>query len=75
MNCKQFKSNIDSFIDGELEDKVAAEFEIHFTSCKNCHMELESLEKCSKVLRRLLKAETPPKSIQDRVFRELDKDK
>jgi len=75
MNCKEFKSNIDSFIDGELDDKAAAEFEIHFTSCKNCHMELESLEKCTKVLRGHLKAETPPKSIQNKVFRELDKNK
>ena len=74
MNCKEFKSNIASFIDGELDDKETAEFEVHFTSCQNCRMELESLKKCSTVLRGLLKAETPPRSIQDKVFRELDKD-
>jgi anti-sigma factor RsiW len=73
MNCNEFKSNIDLFIDGELDDKETAEFEIHFTSCKDCHMELESLEKCSKVLRGLLKAENPPQSIKNNVFRELDK--
>ena len=75
MNCQEFKSNIDLFIDGELDEKEAAEFEIHFTSCKDCRLELKSLEKCSQVLRGLLKAETPPKSIQDRVFRELENDR
>jgi len=75
MDCKEFKSNIDSFIDGELDDQKIAEFEIHFTSCLNCHMEFESLKKCSNVLRGLLKAEVPPKSIQNNVFREVDKDK
>jgi anti-sigma factor RsiW len=75
MNCNEFKATIDSFLDGELDDKEAAEFEIHFTSCNKCRMELESLDKCSKVLRKLLKPENPPQSIQDKVFRELDKDK
>jgi anti-sigma factor (TIGR02949 family) len=75
MNCNEFKATIDSFLDGELDDKETAEFEIHFTSCKNCHMELESLDKCSKVLRRLFKAENPPQTIQDKVFRELEQGK
>lgn len=75
MNCREFKENIDSYLDGELDDNKTAEFEIHFTSCQNCHTELESLDKCSKVLRRLLKPENPPQSIQDKVFRELNKNK
>ena len=75
MNCSEFKATIGSFLDDELDEKETAEFEIHFTSCRYCHMELESLDKCAKVLRRLLKPENPPQSIQDKVFRELDKDK
>lgn len=75
MNCNEFRATIGSFLDGELDDKASAEFEIHFTSCDKCRMELESLDKCSKVLRRLLKAENPPQTIKDKVFRELDQDK
>jgi len=75
MNCHEFRAAIGSFLDGELDDKATAEFEIHFTSCNKCHMELQSLDKCSKVLRRLLKDENPPNTIKDKVFRELDKDK
>lgn len=73
MNCREFKESIGSFLDGELDDKETAEFEIHFTSCQKCHMELESLKKCSNVLRELLKDKVPPKSIQNKVFREIDK--
>lgn len=75
MNCDEFRATMDSFLDGELNDEKAAAFEIHFTSCPKCHMELESIDKCSKVLRRLLKPENPPRAIQDKVFRELDKDR
>ncbi|UCC78277.1 MAG: zf-HC2 domain-containing protein [Candidatus Zixiibacteriota bacterium] len=75
MNCNEFKSMIDSFLDGELDEKETTEFEIHFTSCNKCHIELESVDKCSKVLRKLLKSENPPQSIKDRVFREFEQDK
>ena len=75
MNCDEFRAFIDSFLDGELDDENAAMFEIHFTSCTKCRVELESFDKCSKVLRRLLKPENPPSAIQDKVFRELDGDK
>jgi anti-sigma factor (TIGR02949 family) len=75
MNCIEFKATINSFLDSELNDKETAEFEMHFTSCNKCHMELESLDKCSKVLRRLLKAEKPPETLRDKVFRELEQDK
>ncbi len=72
MNCAEFKMNIDPFLDGELDEKEAAEFEIHFTSCNKCHDEFQSLDKCSKVLRSILRAINPPKSIKDKVFRKLD---
>ncbi len=72
MNCAEFKINIDAFLDGELDNKKAVEFEIHFTSCNKCHDELQSIDKCSKVLRSILKAKNPPKSIRDKVFQELD---
>jgi anti-sigma factor RsiW len=74
MNCIEFRANIDSYLDNDLDDTKTAEFEIHFTACDKCRLELESLDKCSKVLRTILKAETPPHTIKDKVFRELDED-
>jgi anti-sigma factor RsiW len=75
MNCNEFRAIIDSFLDGELDDSETAEFEIHFTSCNECHLELESVNKCSNVLRRILKSEIPPQSIKDKVFRDFEQDK
>lgn len=72
MNCVEFNSIIDSFLDKELDDKEVTEFEMHFTSCEKCRNELESFEKTSKILRYVLKDVNPPLSIKDVVFRKLD---
>ena len=75
MNCNEFRANINCYLDGDLDEKTTAAFEIHFTSCSKCHLELRSFDKCSRILRKLLKDESPPHTIQEKVFRELDQEK
>lgn len=72
MNCAEFNAIIDSFLDKEMDDNEVAEFELHFTSCEKCRNELESFDKCSRILRYVLRDVNPPISIKDIVFRKID---
>lgn len=72
MNCAEFNAIIDSFLDKEMDDSEVAEFELHFTSCEKCRNELESFDKCSRILRYVLRDVNPPVSIKDIVFRKID---
>src|SRR6056297_1172527 len=42
MNCKECKEKISLYIDNELTDKEAAEFEEHLKECDNCRVEFEN---------------------------------
>ncbi len=42
MNCRECKEKISLYIDNELTDKEAAEFEEHLRVCDNCRVEFEN---------------------------------
>src|SRR6056297_1459051 len=42
MNCRECKEKISLYIDNELTDKEAEEFEEHLKECDNCRVEFEN---------------------------------
>ena len=68
MKCEFFAKNIDSYIDGELDQNESSEFEKHFESCRRCRMDLMSFEKCKSLLRKFSRDKNPPSSIKKYVY-------
>lgn len=44
MNCKDYKKHILSYLDGELHQDLANEFENHLKGCNSCKVEVERLK-------------------------------
>ena len=51
MNCRIFAENIQTFIDGNLPDKMYERFINHFNTCPDCNEELEIIFLISYVLK------------------------
>ena len=44
MNCQKYQKHIISYLDGELHQDLANEFEAHFKICEKCKKEMEGLK-------------------------------
>jgi hypothetical protein len=53
MNCRQFEKLIFSYMEKELSEKVAIEFERHASECARCSAELKDTLRTVALLRRL----------------------
>ncbi len=68
MNCQEFKTNIESYLDEDLGEKRSGEFKQHLLSCRQCCIELKSFEKCKRLMGKFFEQKDPPQSIKKNVF-------
>lgn len=50
MSCKKYKKQIISYLDGELHQDMATEFEAHLNSCESCRIELERFQMIDQLI-------------------------
>jgi anti-sigma factor RsiW len=72
ITCDQFKSRIDSFLDGELTLKELSLVKQHMKSCRSCCLEFRSYDKSVRIMRKIFDDTDPPDSLRKRVFEECD---
>lgn len=53
MNCKEFKEKISLYIDKELTDEEALEFEKHLKECHNCRVEFENTKRIIEIVKNM----------------------
>ncbi len=68
MKCDEFKESIDIYLESELNNEDTRNFENHLGDCEQCARELQSLEKCARLFRKIVKDEDPPEVIRKAVF-------
>ena len=68
ITCDQFKSQLDSFLDGELTIDEVSKVEQHLKSCQNCCLEFKSYDKSVKLMRKIFDDTDPPDSLRKKVF-------
>jgi anti-sigma factor (TIGR02949 family) len=68
ITCDQFKSQLDSFLDGELTIDDASQVKQHLKSCPNCCLEFKSYDKSVKLMRKIFDDTDPPDSLRKKVF-------
>jgi anti-sigma factor RsiW len=68
ITCEQFKSQLDSFLDGELTIDEASKVKQHLKSCRNYCLEFKSYDKSVKLMRQIFDDADPPDSLRKKVF-------
>jgi anti-sigma factor RsiW len=69
--CQDLKSQLSSFIDGELDDAICQEIMRHLESCENCRVMVDTLKK-TIVLYREEPHESVSSQVHNRLFNVLD---
>ncbi len=68
ITCDQFKSQIDSFLDGELTIEESSKVKQHLKSCRSCCLEFKSYDKSVKLMRKIFENTEPPDNLRKKVF-------
>ena len=69
--CKQLKSQLSGYIDGELDDSICREIEKHIAGCERCKVVVDTLKK-TVVLYREAPEETVPPAVHTRLIKVLE---
>ena len=69
-SCRDYISDLNTYIDGEVDSELCAEIEKHLGQCKNCRIMVDTMKK-TVVLCREGKIEPLPSSLEDRLSRML----
>ncbi len=64
MNCSDFRKQISAYLDGDTTKDETIKFKEHLFSCSECKKEMQSLEKCSDIMRTIYEEKEPPESIK-----------
>lgn len=68
MRCEDFKDKADSYLEKELREDESIAFENHLRSCRNCRLEMESIEKGIGMMKNIFSDRKPPSEIKRLVF-------
>jgi anti-sigma factor RsiW len=69
--CKHLKSQLSSYIDGELDDSICNEIEKHLAGCEKCQIVIDTLRK-TVVLYREAPEEILPPAVHTRLIKVLE---
>ena len=69
-NCRDYISDLNTYIDGEIDPELCAEIEKHLGQCKNCSIMVDTMRKTVKLCREG-KAEPLPPSLEAKLNRML----
>ncbi len=53
MNCKQFQTQLDSYLDGELPARLQSQFELHANECECCRASIADARAIQEALRQM----------------------
>ena len=58
--CREIKSKLSAYLDGELESALCAEIEQHLLGCDDCRVMVDTLNKTITLYRNYGKSTVPP---------------
>jgi anti-sigma factor RsiW len=69
--CRDMLSDLNDYIDGELDDTLCLEIETHMSECENCRVVVDTLRK-TVLLYHALEPEPIPEEVERRLFKSLE---
>lgn len=67
MTCEDFVPFIDTFVDGEFDDRERAEMEVHLESCEECREQVK-FQVCLKDEFKACLSQPAPESLREQIF-------
>lgn len=72
--CKDILTNLNAYIDGELNSTLCADIETHIESCPNCRIVVNTLKKTIQLYQMDGEETTLPEDVRHRLMSRLDLD-
>ena len=72
--CRQLLNSLSDYVDGDLQQELCEEIELHMKDCENCQIVVDTLSKTVSLYQTSSEAAVVPDDVRQRLFHRLDLD-
>ena len=73
-DCRQLLNSLSDYIDGDLQQELCDEIELHMKDCDNCRIVVDTLSKTISLYQTSSEPAIVPEGVRQRLFHRLDLD-
>ena len=73
-DCRQLLNSLSDYIDGDLQQELCDEIELHMKDCDNCRIVIDTLSKTISLYQTSSEPAVVPDEVRQRLFHRLDLD-
>jgi len=73
-DCRQLLNSLSDYIDGDLQQELCDEIELHMKDCDNCRIVVDTLSKTISLYQTSSEPTVVPEGVRQRLFHRLDLD-
>ncbi len=73
-DCRQLLNSLSDYIDGDLQQELCDEIELHMKDCDNCRIVVDTLNKTISLYQTSSEPAVVPEGVRQRLFHRLDLD-
>ena len=73
-DCRQLLNSLSDYIDGDLQQELCDEIELHMKDCDNCRIVVDTLSKTISLYQTSSEPAVVPEGVRQRLFHRLDLD-
>jgi anti-sigma factor (TIGR02949 family) len=73
-DCRQLLNSLSDYIDGDLQQELCDEIELHMKDCDNCRIVVDTLNKTVSLYQSSSEPAIVPDDVRQRLFHRLDLD-
>jgi predicted anti-sigma-YlaC factor YlaD len=72
--CRQLLNSLSDYVDGDLQQELCDEIELHMKDCDNCRIVVDTLSKTVSLYQTSSDPAIVPEEVRQRLFHRLDLD-
>ena len=72
--CRQLLDSLSAYVDGDLQQELCDEIELHMKDCDNCRIVVDTLSKTISLYQTSSKPAVVPEEVRQRLYHRLDLD-
>jgi predicted anti-sigma-YlaC factor YlaD len=72
--CRQLLNSLSDYVDGDLQQELCDEIELHMKDCDNCRIVVDTLSKTISLYQTSSDPAIVPEEVRQRLFHRLDLD-
>lgn len=73
-DCRQLLNSLSDYIDGDLQQELCDEIDLHMKDCDNCRIVVDTLNKTISLYQTSSEPAVVPEEVRQRLFHRLDLD-